>query len=567
MLFLTKYKPKHLATFILLGTCTFSHSTAEAGWLDSIFGGKDNSSKIQAAHNPIAQNTSVPDTQRDKILEQADKEISNEHTELTTVDPDLNVTDIPVDAPYLSNNATDTDAPYLPDVVEESDLNEIPSGDLDLNQLADKGDLWDRLRKGFKLPTDIDNDRITLQRNWYLKNASYLERVAIRANRYLYHTVGEAEKRQIPLELALLPVIESAYDPFAYSHANAAGIWQFIPGTGKLMGLKINQWYDGRRDTIESTRAAYDFLQMLYSKFGDWQLALAAYNSGPGTVQRAIKRNLEAGLPTDFWSLKLPAETRDYVPRFIAITQIINNPKNYAVNLRPVINQSFFKVIDVKGQVDMVAAANIAGVSLKEFYQLNAGFKQQATDPEGPYRLLVPNDLPIDFAEQLSQLPKPSLTHSATHIVKKGENIFRIAKQYGISVNQIKEQNDLDSASVRKGQELTITKGSISSQYIALNKELHLNRIAAFHHKSKKITLRARKGDTVNAIAKRYGVSPRTLARWNNINIKTKLKTGQTLTVHLSTKQGKKGKKGKYAGKHGKKTSAAHSRKKSSRRH
>lgn len=422
--------------------------------------------------------------------------------------------------------------------VEESDLDDsdIGRGQYSQEELAALGNLWDRLRKGAQMDTSIDNERIEIQRNWYLKNSSYIERMARRATRYLHYTISEAEKRGLPTELALLPIIESAYDPFAYSHAHAAGMWQFIPGTARYMGVKQNDWYDGRRDVIDSTRAAYDFLSLLYKKFGDWQQVLAAYNAGPGAVQRAIERNLADGLPTDFWSLRLPAETRSYVPRFIAVAQIVKTPEAYGVDLRPVLNQPFFRAITLQRQVDMPQAASIAGVSLKEFYQLNPGFKRQSTDPEGPHRLLVPAGLPSDFEADIAALPLPQATVAQTYTVKRGDTLFKVARQFGMSPQALRDLNHLKSDKLPLGRTLTIARGNVSTEYLALRQEMKLDRspLAARQVVKSKV-YKVRRGDTLGSVARRHGLSVKALARLNGLGLRAKLHPGQVLTLKQVT--------------------------------
>ncbi len=273
------------------------------------------------------------------------------------------------------------------------------------------GDVWRRITAGFKMNLNVQNSRIAAQRSWFTSRQPYIDRLSARASRYLYHTVTEAERRGIPTELALLPIIESSYDPAATSSAAAAGMWQFIPSTGTIYGLRQNSIYDGRRDVVESTRAAYEFLTSLYNQFGSWELALAAYNSGPGRVQQAINRNMAAGLPTDYWSLKLPSETMNYVPRFLAVAQIIKAPEQYGVSLPSIANRPHFREIQLPGVVDLTMAASIAGLSYQELYELNPGFRSSYTDPMGPNRLLIPAALSAQVDQRLRSMPTLAQTN------------------------------------------------------------------------------------------------------------------------------------------------------------
>jgi LysM repeat protein/soluble lytic murein transglycosylase-like protein len=267
------------------------------------------------------------------------------------------------------------------------------------------GNLWKRIPVGFRLNLDVNNPRIGAQRNWFVSRQPYMDRLSARASRYIYYTVTEAERRGIPTELALLPVIESSYDPFASSNASAAGMWQFIPSTGRIYGLRQDQYYDGRRDVVESTRAAYDFLTALYQQFGSWELALAAYNAGGGRIQQAINRNIAQGLPTDYWSLKLPQETMNYVPRFIAVAQIIKDPEKYGVQLPRIANRSHFRSVTMSGPVDLDQVARTTGLSSKEVMELNPAFLQGVTAPVAPFRILIPNTLSMSVDSKLKALP------------------------------------------------------------------------------------------------------------------------------------------------------------------
>lgn len=297
---------------------------------------------------------------------------------------------------YLDANSLDS----LEDLLSATDMRAV-EGDRLL--VLKHGDVWKRMTVGFKMNTDHWNPRIDAQRGWFISRQPYLDRLSARASRYLYHTVKEAERRGLPTELALLPVIESSYDPAATSSAAAAGLWQFIPSTGRIYGLKQSSQYDGRRDVVESTRAAYEFLGSLYNQFGSWELALAAYNAGPGRIQQAINRNKAAGLPTDYWSLKLPEETMNYVPRFLAVAQIIKNPNAYNINLPPIANRPHFREVTV-GAVSLNEVASITGLSRAELYQLNPGHRGESIDGTSPMRILIPADLSPSVDVRLKKL-------------------------------------------------------------------------------------------------------------------------------------------------------------------
>lgn len=310
------------------------------------------------------------------------------------------------DSPILDANSIDS----MESLLDASDMAAVEDNKLAIMKY---GDVWRRIRSGYKMNLDVSNSRIDAQRSWFMTRQPYLDRLSARASRYLYYTVKEAERRGIPTELALLPVIESSYDPSANSNASAVGLWQFIPSTGTIYGLRQSSLYDGRRDVVESTRAAYDFLTNLYNQFGSWELALAAYNAGPGRIQQAINRNAAAGLPTDYWSLRLPTETMNYVPRFMAVAQIVRAPEQYGLALRSIANRPHFREIQLPGPVDLNTAASIAGLSLNELYALNPGFISAYTDPMGPSRLLVPAELDARADDRLRHMPTLAQTNPA----------------------------------------------------------------------------------------------------------------------------------------------------------
>ena len=301
---------------------------------------------------------------------------------------------------YLGANSLDG----LEDLLSATDMRAV-EGDRLL--VLKHGDVWKRMTVGFKMDLTSWHPRVDAQRAWFASRQPYLDRLSARASRYLYHTVKEAERRGMPTELALLPIIESSYDPAATSSAAAAGLWQFIPSTGRIYGLKQTSLYDGRRDVVESTRAAYEFLGSLYNQFGSWELALASYNAGPGRIQQAINRNKAAGLPTDYWSLKLPEETMNYVPRFLAVAQIIKNPSQYNVNLPPIANRPHFREVNV-GAASLNEISAITGLSRAELYQLNPGHRADRIDPESPRKILIPADLSPTIDAKLKNLQSSS---------------------------------------------------------------------------------------------------------------------------------------------------------------
>ena len=291
----------------------------------------------------------------------------------------------------------------LADLLEATDMTMVEGNKLAIQQY---GDLWNRLRAGYRMNggQPIYNQRIEGQKSWFTSRQDYLNRLTARASRYIYHTVREAERRNIPTELALLPVIESSYDPSGTSSAAAAGLWQFIPSTGRIYGLNQSSTYDGRRDVIESTRAAYDFLTALHNQFGSWELALAAYNAGPGRVQKAIDANAARGLPTDYWSLRLPTETMNYVPRFLAVAEIVAKPEQYGVYLPAIANRQHFRSVPVNYGVSLAEVSQLTGVSYDELERLNTALTSGRVDSSGPQRIIIPNDVSLNTDTKLSAL-------------------------------------------------------------------------------------------------------------------------------------------------------------------
>lgn len=302
--------------------------------------------------------------------------------------------------------------------------------------------LWQRIRNGFGLP-DIATPLVREQEEWFASRPDYIKRTVARSNRYLYHIVEEVEKRGMPAEIALLPIIESAYNPVAYSRAHASGIWQFIPATGKLYGLQQNFWYDGRRDVMAATNAALDYLEKLYGMFGSWDLALAAYNWGEGAVSRAIAKNLANGLPADYRSLSMPLETRYYIPKLQAVKNLIANPARYGIELAEVPNRPYFVAVTTTRHIDVKLAARLADVPIEEFVSLNPAYSRPVIRANGEQTLLLPADKAGAFVSNLESHHGQPLVSWQAYKLKAGDSIDRVAVRHHISVAQLKQVNSI----------------------------------------------------------------------------------------------------------------------------
>ena len=303
-------------------------------------------------------------------------------------------------------------------------------------------DVWERIRLGFALPA-METELVRTWEGRYLAKPEYIGRMVDRSSQYLFHIIEEIERRKMPAEIALLPMIESAYNPEAYSSAHASGLWQFIPSTGKLYGLRQNWWYDGRRDVIAATSAALDYLEKLYVQFGDWELALASYNWGEGAVARAIARNQARSLPTNYASLTMPAETRNYLPKLIAVKNIINDPARYGIHLASIPNTPYFEVVNIQRHIDIKMAAKFADMTLEQFKFLNPAHNKQVIKANTE-SIILPKNKVATFLANVENNDKPLVSWQA-HTVNRGEKPEKIAAQYGISVNELKQVNNLSS--------------------------------------------------------------------------------------------------------------------------
>ncbi|KAF7777974.1 membrane-bound lytic murein transglycosylase D [Pseudoalteromonas marina] len=392
-------------------------------------------------------------------------------------------------------------------------------------------DVWERIR--YQLSINVPQNRpVVTERNYYAKHQRYLDRISKRAEPYLHFIVEEVEKREMPIEIALLPIVESAFDPFGYSHRTASGIWQFMPQTGERFDLKQNWWYDGRRDIVQSTRAALDYLSYLHKTLeGDWLNAIAAYNSGEGRLMRAIKKNRKKHLPTDFWSLDLPRETTAYVPKLLALADLLKRSDEFNVSWKPIINAQVVEVVDVGSQIDLALAAEMADMTLTELYRLNPGFNRWATDPNGPHSLLLPIDKAQQFSEKLANTDIKNRLRWQRYVVKSGDSLSVIAKKFTTSTSAIRSLNKLNSNTIRIGQELLVplTDGAINSEH--LPKQM---RMAANKTSRTKLSHTVKSGDTLWDISREYDVTMDELAKWNKLKKSAVLRLNQKLTVYKS---------------------------------
>ncbi|UTW45646.1 LysM peptidoglycan-binding domain-containing protein [bacterium SCSIO 12696] len=438
--------------------------------------------------------------------------------------------------------------------------------------------LLDRVRAGMVLVGTQQNPRIDKQEKWYGSHPAYFDRVLKRAERYLFHIVNEVEARDMPMELALLPAVESAFDPFAYSHSHAAGLWQFIPGTAKRFGLQRDWWQDGRRDVTESTRAALEYLEYLNGLFdGDWLLALAAYNSGEGTVRRAIKRNQRAGKATDFWSLKLPRETRAYVPQLLAVSRIIANPEQHQLSLLEIANEPYFGVATFDAQIDLEQAALLAAIDSEELYRLNPAFNRLSTAPGKNQQLLLPVNAVERFQQALEATPKEQWMAAREYRVKAGDYLGRIAKKHKVTVADLRQENNLRSDRLSIGQVLRIPGAGVTpmqtrqSYYtvvsgdslwkIARNNKVSVKQLRAWNNlapsehlkpgqqlqvssykpilrtANRKLNYRVKRGDSLARIASHFNVRVKDILSWNSLNPKKYLQPGQKLTLFVDIRK------------------------------
>ncbi|EON13668.1 MULTISPECIES: transglycosylase SLT domain-containing protein [Pandoraea] len=412
--------------------------------------------------------------------------------------------------------------------------------DLDNDSLNDlaygtDADLWSRIRHGFAIP-DLDTDLAQDRTQWYAQRPEYVERMIQRSNKYLFHIVEELERRHMPTELALLPFVESAYNPQALSTAKAAGMWQFIPSTGKTYNLKQNMFQDERRDVLASTTAALDYLSKLYAMFGDWHLALAAYNWGEGNVQRAIDRNQAQGLPTDYLSLRMPTETRYYVPKLQAIKNIIAHPDLYSVKLPEIPNHPYFVSVTTKRDIDVALAAKLADLPLDEFHALNPSFRKPVILGAAQPQILLPFDSAEVFQRRLKGYDKP-LSSWTTYTSASRERPEDVALKLGVDAAIIRSVNNIaPRMRLKAGSTLLVPRSNDIDQDISAS--VASNAVLALEPDlpdTRKVMVRARKHDTLASVASRSGVSVAQIKSWNRLRRDT-LTSGQLLVLHVPVK-------------------------------
>ena len=394
---------------------------------------------------------------------------------------------------------------YKSEKIVENQLNETPI------------DIWERIRR--ELTIKIPDDQIaatSIYRERLYKNQSAVNRISKSGQRYLFHTLSRAQELDLPVELALLPFVESEFDPYAKSVDGATGIWQFMPATGKEWGLKSNWWYDGKKDVLASTEAALKFLSYLHQKFDeDWLLAMAAYNTGPTRVNRAIRKNKMQDKGIRFWDLDLPKETTAYVPKLLVLCELINNPKSFEVNLPSIANRPYFQRVKIPGQLDLMQAADLAGLKPETIYELNPGFNQWATDPSGPHYLLLPIGVSDRFVTQLESLDENDLVRWDRYKIRKGDSLSRIASRYKIEVAVLKEINGMDDDLIIAGKEIMVPRGSAWADKQSPREQLYI----------------VLKGDTLWNISRKFKVSIEDLVLWNELNLEKPLQINQEIKI------------------------------------
>ncbi len=398
------------------------------------------------------------------------------------------------------------------------------------------GNLWDRIRAGLKL-SELKNPRVASHEAAFASEPEYLARIVDRSRRYLHHIVVEVEKRGMPMEIALLPIVESAFNPKAYSSARASGIWQFMPGTGKNYGLQQNWWQDERRDVHAATTAALDYLASLHRRFNNWELALASYNSGEGRVGRAIAYNRTRGLPTDFSSIQLPTETRNYVPKLIAVRNIVREPERFGLTLAYIPDKPYFIAVSTHKHIDLKRAAEFAEIPVDEFLALNPAFNRPVIAAKESRSILVPAETADIFLAKLENPDQP-LVSWRTQKLARGEALEKVADRFGISSSELKEINGIPSSKTIAGGGMVLVPMEAAQQHPS-----HFDQdatpeaaVAAPYIAPPGFSHTVKSGESLGKIARRYGVSAKSLQAWNGLR-KGRVVVGQRLTIHQRVTQ------------------------------
>ena len=437
--------------------------------------------------------------------------------------------------PQTSPPAEDGGAPPAHDY-PSAPLKSITPGSashVPVTSVAAPSDLWERIRRGFAMP-DLRNELVADREQWYSTRADYIQRMAERSSKYLFHIVEELERRNMPTELALLPYIESAFNPLAVSSAKAAGMWQFMPATGTSYDLKQNAFRDDRRDVLASTRAALDYLQKLHDMFGDWDLALAAYNWGEGSVARAIARNEKAGLGTSYGELTMPAETRMYVPKLQAVKNIIAHPEQYGLTLPPIGNHPYFDTVDITRDIDVAVVARMANISEADFRALNPSLHRPVILAAGMPRILLPWDSAQTFRRNVEASNDGQLASWTVWTVPTTMSVASAAQRTGTSEALLRSINAIPPRMmIKAGSALMVARPASSDKdvpgSVADNGQVAFTPEAVI----RRSTVRAGKHDSVASIAKRYRVKPGDVADWNDLKATSHFKPGEAIVLYL----------------------------------
>ncbi len=435
----------------------------------------------------------------------------------------------PAPDPVPSSTATVDEHLFIPEILPAPAVSEVHV----------HPNVWGRLLHSFALEECSDHDVSLKWAQWYADRPEYMARIFKRAQPWIFFIAEELERRQLPGELALLPIVESAYDPFAYSSGRALGAWQFISSTGKNYGLSQNWWYDGRRDVWASTHAALDYLKYMNDMFeGDWLLALAGYNSGENRVMRQVKKNTKAGKPTDFWNLKLPRETRGYVPKLLGLTCLFKNPEQYNFEIPATPNQQVITSVDLGRQTDLVLVSQMANVPIDVMFTLNPGYNRWATSPRGPYRVVLPVEGAELLRASLDSIDPSALMKWDQVVVESGDSLSRIAARHHVPVDVLRSSNHLEGDLIRVGQKLRLPRDEqLLVDPLYAQAALELQTLQSGLIAAQRVSHRVRPGESLSVIAQRYHVSVKDLQRWNNISDPRSLRAGKTITIFHSPAQ------------------------------